>query len=226
MRVLVTGGAGYIGSHTVYALILAGHYPIVIDNLVYGHDWIVKDILNIPLIIGSVGDKTLMESIITGEHQNLNGTIHEGKTIEGILHFAAYAYVGESVKNPLKYYKNNVSETISMLEVVTKISRNNKEDNYKIPIVFSSSCATYGIPKKNPIYEKTIQNPINPYGKSKLIIENVLKDLAHSNNLNSVILRYFNAAGASPNGILGELHEPETHLIPLQNMKYFEGYLP
>ncbi len=214
MRVLVTGGAGYIGSHTVKSLLRSGHDPIVIDSLVNGHEWIVKNVLKVPFIKGSIGDKSLIKSIINGEHNNLKGTVHEKKNIEGILHFAAYAYVGESVEKPLKYYLNNVLETLNMLNVICKNNLINSIDK-NIPIVFSSSCATYGIPKTIPIFESAEQKPINPYGESKLIIEKVLRDLAESNSLKSIILRYFNAAGASPDSELGEIHNPETHLIPL-----------
>ena len=214
MRVLVTGGAGYIGSHTVKSLLNSGHDPIVIDNFVNGHEWIVKNILKVPFIKGPIGDKALINSIINGEHENLKGTIHEKKIIEGVLHFAAFAYVGESVKKPLKYYSNNVSQTLNMLKVICENNLSNK-DKFSIPLVFSSSCATYGIPKSNPILECAEQQPINPYGQSKLIIEKVLKDLAAANGLRSIILRYFNAAGASPESDLGEIHDPETHLIPL-----------
>ena len=132
------------------------------------------------------------------------------------MHFAAFAYVGESIKNPLKYYLNNVQESITLLEVLCdeKI-RSKRKNNSSIPIVFSSSCATYGIPSQNPISEETLQNPISPYGKSKLMVEEIIKDLAKPANLKSVILRYFNAAGASEDSLIGEKHIPETHLIPL-----------
>ena len=118
MRVLVTGGAGYIGSHTVKSLLNSGHEPIVIDSFVNGHEWIVKNVLKVPFIKGSIGNKELINSIINGEHENLKGTVHEKKNIEGILHFAAFAYVGESVNEPLKYYSNNVLQTLNMLKVI------------------------------------------------------------------------------------------------------------
>ena len=181
----------------------------MIDNLVCGHKEVIQKILKIPFIYGSVGDSELLKSIIF-RHSN-----HEGKMIDAIVHFAAYAYVGESVKNPLKYYKNNVNQSINLLDTICSeevISRRPSLD--PIPIVFSSSCATYGIPEVLPITENSPQNPINPYGKSKLMVEHIIRDLSLSNNLKSVILRYFNAAGASPDSIIGEDHNPETHLIP------------
>ncbi len=216
MRVLVTGGAGYIGSHTVKALIDAGHNPVVLDNLVYGHKNVVESILQVPLIIDQVGNKNVLKQILLGKHEALKNTTHENKLIEAVLHFAAYAYVGESVENPLKYYRNNVIESTILLETlcdkdITQLTNNNSP----IPIVFSSTCATYGTPKDVPITENTLQAPINPYGRSKFFIENIIKDLSYSSGLQSVILRYFNAAGAMPDSSFGELHEPETHLIPL-----------
>ena len=213
MRVLVTGGAGYIGSHTIKALLKAKHQPVVLDNLVYGHSYAVE---TVPLILGNVGDSELLKNIIFGRHEGLVGSVHEGKMIEGVLHFAAYAYIGESVKYPLKYYKNNVGESITLLDIICSEEVIKKRKSLDpLPLVFSSTCATYGIPKEFPITECTPQNPINPYGKSKLMIEHIIKDLALYSNLKSVILRYFNAAGASPDASIGEDHTPETHLIPL-----------
>ncbi len=216
MRVLVTGGAGYIGSHTVRALINAGHNPIVIDNLIYGHANVITKIFKIPLIVSNIGNKKVLKEVIYGNHASLKKTVHENNTIEAVLHFAAFAYVGESIKNPMKYYLNNVQESISLLEVISdKKIRSQRKDKSSIPILFSSSCATYGIPNQNPISEETPQKPISPYGRSKLMIEEIIKDLAKSANLKSVILRYFNAAGASEDTLIGENHVPETHLIPL-----------
>ena len=216
MRILVTGGAGYIGSHTVKALIEKGHEPIIVDNLIYGHKWIIDEVFKVPFCECSVGDQEVITSIINGSHNCLINTSHEGRFIEGVIHFAAFAYVGESVTNPLKYYRNNVIETINLLELlVTPLNKNNSRESFNIPIVFSSSCATYGEPTQIPILEEAQQNPINPYGRTKLIIENVLKDLSYSSNLDFIILRYFNAAGASSDSSIGELHNPETHLIPL-----------
>jgi len=207
MSILVTGGAGYIGSHTAKALKKANLRPIVLDNLVYGHRHIIEDILGIPLVIGQIGNFNLVESLFNGQHE-----LTKNDPIIGVIHFAAYAYVGESCLDPLKYYKNNFIESFNLIENILK---QNKLSGKNIPIVFSSTCATYGLPKKMPINENCEQNPINPYGKSKFFIEQVLIDFANSYGLSSMIFRYFNAAGADPSAILGEDHEPETHLIPL-----------
>ena len=211
MYILVTGGAGYIGSHTVRALQKENFKVVVLDNLIYGHKEIVENILKAPLIIGDIGNKKLIRQILNGKHPKTNG-----EKIMAIIHFAAYAYVGESVIDPLKYYLNNVQKSISFFEVILQegYKKNNKITK-TIPIVFSSTCATYGIPSKLPIDESMEQNPINPYGRSKLIIENILKDYYLAYQMPSIIFRYFNAAGADPEGDLGEKHEPETHLIPL-----------
>ncbi len=216
MRVLVTGGAGYIGSHAVKALIEKGHEPIIVDNLVYGHKFIVDKVLKKPFINCSVGDKEVITKIVNGTHEKLQNTVHENKFVEGVLHFAAFTYVGESVQNPIKYYQNNVIETINFLDVLCS-SKNNIEDN-QIPLVFSSTCAIYGNPRGIPIKEISSPNPINPYGRSKLIVENLLIDLKKAYGFEFLIFRYFNAAGASPDASLGELHDPETHLIPLAIM--------
>lgn len=218
MRVLVTGGAGYIGSHTVQALKDEGHHPVIIDSLVSGKKRVVDEILKVPLIVGQIGNKQLIIDVLSGTHINLKGTVHENNPIEALIHFAAYTDVGESVKLPIKYYKNNFEETMNLLEIISnpiKYFKTKEKPLNPIPFIFSSTCATYGVPKVIPIKEDHPQNPINPYGNSKLFIEQMLKDLAISNGLKSVILRYFNAAGASPNSLLGEEHSPETHLIPL-----------
>lgn len=207
MRVLVTGGAGYIGSHAVRALQLAGHHPVVLDNLVYGHQDIVQEALHVPLVVGQVGDKQLVESVLSGLHPSLSGTVHQQQPIQAIIHFAAYAYVGESVTDPSKYYRNNLGDTFSLLELLVATDR-------ILPFVFSSTCATYGLPNAVPIAEDHPQHPINPYGRSKLMVEQILMDFAKAYSFPSVILRYFNAAGADPRGDLGEDHDPETHLIP------------
>ncbi len=191
-KVLVTGGAGYIGSHTVRALQQAGFEPWVFDNLVYGHSEFVAAEA---LIVGELRDQTLVEQVFR-EHQFV-----------GVIHFAAYTYVGESVTDPLKYYRNNFSDTLNLLEVMTQAGVNN--------IIFSSSCATYGPPQFLPLTEDHPQNPISPYGMSKLMVEAALRDLHQAMGLRYLSLRYFNAAGADPDGGIGEDHNPETHLIPL-----------
>ena len=208
MRVLVTGGAGYIGSHAVRALSRAGHQPLVLDNLVYGHAELVEQVLQVPLIRGQVGDRPLLDSLLAGSHPALAGTAFEGRPIEAVLHFAAYAYVGESVQDPGKYYRNNLGDTLTLLEALVAGAT-------PIPIVFSSTCASYGVPQQMPITESHPQAPINPYGTTKWMVERMLFDFAAAYGLPSVIFRYFNAAGADPDGDLGEDHNPETHLIPL-----------
>ena len=215
--VIVAGGAGYIGSHIVRELQNGGFEPVVIDNLVHGHRKIVEDVLGVPLVVGQVGDKELLEKLFSGEHP-----LTRGKNIKGIMHFAAYAYVGESVIDPAKYYKNNLAETIVLLEALLEDSK--KRNSAPIPIVFSSSCATYGIPLEGeiPIVETTLQNPINPYGRSKLMIEKILIDYHKAYKLPVSILRYFNAAGADIKADIGEDHNPETHLIPLVLEALFE----
>lgn len=193
--VLVTGGAGYIGSHAVLALQQAGYGVIVLDNLVYGHRDIAERVLQVELIEGDIGDRALLDRLFS-THQ-----------IEAVMHFAAYAYVGESVTEPAKYYRNNFVGTLTLLEAMLAASVKQ--------FVFSSTCATYGVPNQVPIPEDHPQNPINPYGATKLMIERVLRDFDKAYGLRSVCFRYFNAAGADPEGRLGEDHNPETHLIPL-----------
>jgi len=190
--ILVTGGAGYIGSHTCKALFKAGYNPVTFDNLIYGHREAVKwgKLLK--------GDLLNMKSILKA--------IHIYRPI-AVLHFAAFAYVGESVLNPSKYYKNNVIGSINLLEAM-RITGINK-------IIFSSTCATYGIPDKIPITEDNIQIPINPYGKTKFTVEKMLNDYDTAYGIQNVSLRYFNAAGADPDCEIGENHNPETHLIPI-----------
>lgn len=195
MAILVTGGAGYIGSHSVLSLQKAGYEVIILDNLVYGHQDLVETVLKTKLIIGDTCDRSLLRQIFT-DHQ-----------IDAVMHFAAYAYVGESVSQPAKYYHNNVVGTLTLLEAMLEA----KIDKF----VFSSTCATYGIPDSVPIKEEQPQNPINPYGATKLMVERILQDFAQAYDFRSVCLRYFNAAGADPAGNLGEDHSPETHLIPL-----------
>lgn len=193
--ILVTGGAGYIGSHTVLALQQAGYSVVVLDNLVYGHRDIVEAVLKVELISGDIGDRALLDQVFVQYN------------IQAVIHFAAYAYVGESVSDPAKYYRNNVTGTLTLLEAMVQAGVKH--------IVFSSTCATYGVPQQLPIPEDHPQNPINPYGTTKLMVERILSDFDHAYDLRSVRFRYFNAAGADPQGRLGEDHAPETHLIPL-----------
>lgn len=192
MNILVTGGAGYIGSHTCKALAYAGYRPIVYDNLVYGHDWAVKWG---PLETGDILDRNRLDKVIMQYRPH------------AVIHFAAFAYVGESVKDPIKYYRNNVAGSVTLLEAM----RNHSIRKF----IFSSTCSTYGVPSYLPIDELHPQQPINPYGSSKLMIERILQDVGQSDGIRSVSLRYFNAAGADPDGEIGEDHDPETHLIPL-----------
>jgi UDP-arabinose 4-epimerase len=191
-NILVTGGAGYIGSHTCKALSLAGYYPITYDNMVCGHSWAVKWG---PLEEGDINDRKRLDEVIDKYKPS------------AVLHFAALAYVGESVIHPRKYFRNNVAGSMTLLEAMCDNGINN--------IVFSSSCATYGNPEVIPIPEEHSQNPINPYGASKFMVERILQDFDHAYNIKHVSLRYFNAAGAGKDGDIGECHEPETHLIPL-----------
>ncbi|MEA2981354.1 MAG: UDP-arabinose 4-epimerase [Alphaproteobacteria bacterium] len=192
LNILVTGGAGFIGSHACKALAKSGFHPITYDNLSRGHREAVKWG---PLEVGDVADSGRLHAVLE-QHQPA-----------AVMHFAAYAYVGESVENPLLYYRNNVAGSAALLQAVIE---------YKpLPFVFSSTCATYGIPDKIPITEDHPQRPINPYGFSKLVVERMLADIAVSHQLPWVALRYFNAAGSDPENEIGEMHDPETHLIPL-----------
>ncbi|MBF2027251.1 MAG: UDP-glucose 4-epimerase GalE [Oscillatoriales cyanobacterium C42_A2020_001] len=192
---LVTGGAGYIGSHTVLALQRAGYSVIVLDNLVFGHRELVERVLKVKLVVGDIGDRTLLDQLFAQYE------------ISAVLHFAAYACVGESVIDPAKYYLNNVVGSLTLIEAMRAAAIDK--------LVFSSTCATYGNPDTSPIPETHSQRPINPYGSSKLTVERILADFDQAYNLRSLSLRYFNAAGADPSGRLGEDHTPETHLIPL-----------
>ncbi|CAK6697138.1 UDP-glucose 4-epimerase GalE [Synechococcus sp. CBW1107] len=209
MTILVTGGAGYIGSHTVRALQRQGFSVVVLDNLVYGHADIVE-ILGVPLVQGQVGDRPLLDQLLRGDHPAC-----AGEPMEAVLHFAAYAYVGESVADPARYYRNNLGDSLTLLEAL--LAEGQRRGEAPVPIVFSSTCATYGIPEPDqiPIRESCPQRPINPYGRSKQMVEQLLADFGEAYGLPSVIFRYFNAAGADPAGDLGEDHTPETHLIPL-----------
>jgi len=191
--ILVTGGAGYIGSHTVRLLASAGNTIVVLDNMVYGHEEAIVD-SSVTLVPGDIGDHSLLRDIFR-EH-----------SFSAVVHFAAFAYVGESVTNPLKYYRNNTAAPLALLEVMQEFGC--KE------FVFSSTCATYGVPTHIPITEETPQQPINPYGRSKLMLEWILADCETAWGLRSTCLRYFNASGCSQDGLIGEDHNPETHLIP------------
>jgi UDP-glucose 4-epimerase len=193
MNVLVVGGAGYIGSHCVRQLIAAGHRPVVLDNLVYGHR-------------GALSPSVSLHEVNLGDEAAV-GRILRDERIDIVMHFAAYCYVGESVTDPLKYYFNNVSATLHLLNAM-------RAANVK-KFVFSSTCATFGIPASLPIHENLPQAPINPYGQTKLDVENVLKSLATAHGFSFAAFRYFNAAGASEDGAIGEDHDPETHLIPV-----------
>jgi UDP-arabinose 4-epimerase len=191
-NILVTGGAGYIGSHTAKALSRAGYRPVTYDSLVYGHRHAVKWG---PFVEGDIADTAKLERVIKDE------------AIDAVVHFAAFAYVGESVTKPEIYFQNNVVGSLSLLDAM-------RHTGVK-PIVFSSTCATYGMPDRMPITEDTQQRPINPYGETKLMIERALAWYGPAHDIRSVSLRYFNACGADPEGEIGEEHDPETHLIPL-----------
>ncbi len=192
MAILVCGGAGYIGSHINKQLHKEGYKTVVFDNLVYGHREAVK-----------WGD------FVQGDLQNQDeiDAVFEKYDIEAVFHFAAYAYVGESVDEPEKYYYNNVACTLNLLRSMKKYGCKK--------IIFSSTCATYGEPERVPITEDMPQNPINPYGATKLMVERIFKDYSKAYGIQFVVLRYFNAAGADPEGEIGESHTPETHIIPL-----------
>jgi UDP-arabinose 4-epimerase len=192
MNVLVTGGAGYIGSQTAKRLAQAGHQPVVADNLSCGHGWAVKWG---PFEQGDLADRAWLERLVR-RHR-----------VEAAVHFAASTYVGESMTVPGKYFRNNVVTSLNLLETMAVAGVDH--------LVFSSSCATYGVPQALPIAETHPQAPVNPYGESKLFVERMLHWFSEAHGLRSVALRYFNAAGADPDGELGEDHDPETHLLPL-----------
>ena len=193
MKVLVAGGAGYIGSHCVRQLISAGHTPVVLDNLAYGHPGVVP--AGVQFIEADLGDAVALDHVFAAQKFDL------------VMHFAAFCYVGESVQTPMKYYINNCSATYTLLEAMLR--------HGVMKFVFSSTCATFGVPAKLPLTEEMPQAPINPYGQTKLDVENALKALAHGQGLSFAVFRYFNAAGAAEDGSIGEDHDPETHLIPL-----------
>ena len=193
MRILVLGGAGYIGSHTVYELVDAGYEVIVIDNLLTGFKEAVHP--QAKFYEGDIRDKIFLDNILSKEK------------IDGVIHFAASSQVGESMKNPLKYYNNNLCGTEVLLEIMVEHGIDK--------IVFSSTAATYGEPESIPILETARTLPTNCYGETKLSMEKMFKWISKAHNLRYVSLRYFNACGAHPNGKIGEAHNPETHLIPL-----------
>lgn len=187
------GGAGYIGSHTVKHLLANNYSVVVADNLVYGHKEAVDS--RAKFEIADLADKASLRKVF------------DKYNIDAVIHFAAFAYVGESVQNPQKYYQNNVVGTINLLDVMMEYGVKK--------IVFSSTCATYGEPQYTPIDEKHPQNPINPYGRTKLMIEQIFADYEKAYGLQHIALRYFNAAGCAADGSIGESHTPETHIIPL-----------
>jgi len=192
MKVLVVGGAGYVGSHTVRLLLAQGHEVWVYDNLSLGHR---ESVPAGRLIEGNLTDRALLMQVM------------RDKEIEAVMHFAAYALVGESVQHPAMYYQNNVIATFELLEAMRAVG--------VWRFVFSSTTATYGQPEKMPISEDTPQNPINPYGFTKLVVERALADYAHAYGFGVAALRYFNASGASSDASIGEDHDPESHLIPI-----------
>jgi len=192
VSILIAGGAGYIGSHAAKLVAQAGLEPVVLDNLVFGHRWAAKWG---SFVQGDLGDGALVGRVLK-EHG-----------VTAVIHFAAYTYVGESVTNPRKYFQNNVKNTLVLLDAMI--------DAGVRDIVFSSTCATYGEPIKVPIAEDHPQNPVNPYGESKLMVEKILSWYQRAYDLRFAALRYFNAAGADPDGEIGEEHDPELHLIPL-----------
>ena len=192
MKVLVTGGAGYIGSHTAKALALAGHEPTVFDDLRTGHP---ENVRWGPFVNARLDDAAAIGEALTNHRA------------DAVIHFAASAYVGESMRNPAAYFRNNVANTLNLLEAMLGAGIGT--------IVFSSSCATYGLPPASPIVESMPQRPVNPYGETKVMVEHMLRWMGEIHGMRWTALRYFNAAGADPDGELGESHDPETHLIPL-----------
>jgi UDP-glucose-4-epimerase GalE len=210
MRVLVAGGSGYVGSHTVRELVRQGHDVVIYDNLSTGNIALSD---GFQLVIGDIADKKKLRSCLDG--------------VDLVMHFAASAYVGESVEDPRKYFANNVEAALTFMDCLFECSVKK--------IVFSSTCAVYGTPLHLPIVEESTKEPINPYGATKLFFERVLAAYAHSHDLHYVALRYFNAAGAELDGTIGECHDPETHIIPLAiraalrtapPLKIFGGTLP
>jgi UDP-glucose-4-epimerase GalE len=191
-RILITGGAGYVGSHCAKAIAAAGHEGVVFDNLAFGHRELVRWG---PLIEGDIRDASALDAVFSSYR------------FDAVMHFAALAYVGESVTAPGRYYDVNVHGTRTLLDAMVGAG--------VLSIIFSSSCTVYGEPVRMPINEHTVPNPINPYGFSKLVCEHMMDDFGLAHALKSARLRYFNAAGADPTAEIGEDHDPETHLIPL-----------
>jgi UDP-glucose 4-epimerase len=189
VAVLVTGGAGYIGSHAAHALKRKGYEVIIYDNLSTGQKQLAE---GFELVVGDISDTAKLQSVLP--------------RVDAVMHFAAHAYVGESVENPRKYFRNNVQDGLTLLNAVI--------DSRVRKFIFSSTCAVYGIPAKVPITEETPRQPVNPYGNTKLAFEFALEAYGRAYGLRYVSFRYFNAAGADENGKIGEMHEPETHLIP------------
>lgn len=190
--ILITGGAGYIGAHANKELNLSGYETVVLDNMSYGHEDFLK--------------WGVYENIDLGDLESLQNVFRK-YDIDAVMHFAAFTYVGESVEDPQKYYLNNLNNTLNLLQIMNEFEVKK--------LVFSSTCATYGNPQEIPITENHPQNPISPYGRAKLMVEQILADYSSAYDLRYVSLRYFNAAGADPEGEIGERHDPETHLIPL-----------
>ncbi len=194
MKVLVTGGAGYIGSHTVRQLVRAGADVTVLDSMIYGHPAALVD-PGVRLVKGDLGDATVVYPLLAHGH------------FDAVVHFAAFIQVGESVKDPLRYYENNIAKPLTLLKAMLLAGTKR--------FVFSSTAAVFGIPEEIPIPETAPKNPINPYGSSKLMLERVCRDCEQPYGLKSVFLRYFNASGASEDAAIGEDHDPESHLIPV-----------
>jgi UDP-arabinose 4-epimerase len=190
--ILVTGGAGYIGSHACKALAAAGYRPVAYDNLIYGHEWAVKWG---PLEVGDIQDSERLDEVF------------ERYRPFAVMHFAAFSFVGESVADPARYYRNNVVGTLNLLEAMRRHGLDR--------LVFSSTCATYGAPERMPVTEDAPQRPLNPYGSSKLMVEQILNDYGQAFGLRAIALRYFNAAGADPQGEIGDEQHPKLRLLPL-----------
>lgn len=192
MAILVTGGLGYVGSHAVKQLVDRGEQVICLDNLVFGHE---QAACGSEVVIGDIGDQELLRKVFSSHK------------IDALMHFAAFASVPESVADPQKYYVNNISKSLAMIQVML-------EFDVKM-MIFSSSAATFGEPTEVPVLEDHPKDPTNPYGRSKLMLEHILKEYEHAYGLRSISFRYFNASGADPSGLIGEDHKPEHHLVPL-----------